>query len=157
LLGEALSSQWRSKLGWEEMKGDGCRRGSGLELGSREGRRIPSLKFWAVSHGRIWNRTTFLGKAYDSLLVVLCFLLSRRKRVELLSRLFVLDGRSRIFSYGLRGWRVNTRGLEGEVLEDAARSDENFRCLLFVLRVHLTTLLDLCQDICCRMWFLFLT
>jgi len=42
---EGIEWPMEKQLGWEEMKGDGCRRGSGLELGSREGRRIPSLKF----------------------------------------------------------------------------------------------------------------
>jgi hypothetical protein len=85
------------QLGWEEMKGDGCRRGSGLELGSRKEdaslSQVLSREPWTYLEPDNFSWTKFC----DSLLVVLFFLLSRRTRVELLSSYFVLDGRSRIF------------------------------------------------------------
>jgi hypothetical protein len=44
-----------------------------------------------------------LERFYDSLLVVLFFLFISTQKSRVVERLFVLDGRSRIFSYGLSG------------------------------------------------------
>jgi len=86
------------QLGWEEMKGDGYRRGSGLKLEGVERKthrssQVLSCEPWTYLELDNFSWTKFC----DSLLVVLFFLLSRRTRVELLSSYFVLGGRSRIF------------------------------------------------------------
>lgn len=97
LLGMELSSQWRSKLGWEEMKGDGCRRGSGLELGGRKEdaslSQVLSREPWTYLEPDNFSWIKFC----DSLWVVLFFLLSRCNKSRIVEQLFVLDGRSRIF------------------------------------------------------------
>lgn len=99
------------QLGWEEMKGDGCRRGSGSELGSRKEdaslSQVLSCEPWTYLEPDNFSWPKFC----DSLFVVLFFLLSRRTRVELLSSYFVLMDDLDILAISLC-WlrRVNTRG-----------------------------------------------
>jgi len=153
LLGIELSSQWRSKLGWEKMKGDGCRRGSGLELGGRKEdaslSQVLSREPWTYLEPDNFSWIKFC----DSLWVVLFFLLSRCTRVELLSSYLSWMDDLGYFSYELM---LVAKSEYPEVFKERFWKTQHtlmktLRCLLFVhSRAYLTILLDLCQDICCR-------